>query len=108
MTFETSLAGVGPHRWPLPSTTRTVLAPNDLMFANDVFWVGYQTYAWFTPRITKVAPLPSTTLVPSTCRPAETAPGRAATSAGYQRAAIFWMPVVLFGCTPSPVSAAVS
>src|SRR4051812_18206899 len=59
--------------------------------------------------MTNVAPLPSTTRVPSTCRP--TAAGcdrRAATTAGYQRASIFWMPVEVLGCTPSVVSAAVS
>jgi hypothetical protein len=32
----------------------------------------------------------------------------AATTAGYQRLSIFWIPVVPLGCTPSVVSAAVS
>src|SRR5690349_13360913 len=79
------------------------------MSANALVCDWYQTCAWFTPRITNGVPLASTTRVPSTRRP--TAAGcepRAVTTAGYQRPSIFWMPVELFGCTPSVVSAAVS
>ncbi len=78
------------------------------MSANALVWVGYQTCAWFTPRITNVAPFDSTTRVPSTCRPTAAFGRSAATTAGYHRLSIFWMPVVLLGCTPSVVSAAVS
>src|ERR1041384_860951 len=109
MTDDTSAAGVGPHRWPLPSTTRTVLVPKDFMSANALVRFGYQTWAWLTPRITNGVPFASTTRVPSTCRPgaAGGCVPRAATTAGYQRLSIFWMPVVVLGWTPSVVSVAV-
>src|SRR4051812_23999417 len=69
MMVVTSLAEVGPHRCPLPSTTRTVFAPKDLMFANELFWLVNQAYGWLTPRMTNVFPFDSTTRVPLTRSP---------------------------------------
>jgi hypothetical protein len=60
MTLDTSLAGVGPQRCPLPSTTRTELAPVALMLANELVCCWYQTCAWLTPRSTSSVPLAST------------------------------------------------
>src|SRR5690349_11413373 len=71
----------GPHRLPLPSTTRTVLAPRALTLANELVWLVYHTCGWLTPRMMNVWPLASTMLRPLMCRPTAADAGWAYTRA---------------------------
>src|SRR5690606_19027934 len=69
MTFATSLGLLRVQRSPLESTTRTVLAPSDLMSANALVRVVNQVCGWLTPRITKSLPLASRMRPPLTRMP---------------------------------------
>src|SRR5690606_4646571 len=83
MTLATSEGPFLLHRTPLLSTTRTVLAPCDLMSANAWVCWGYQLWGWLTPRMMNSWPL-----------------------ASYRRPFLTWSPVAAFaGCVRAKTDA---